>query len=89
MIQKSPQTLNICSDFHPRPPLFRLCRGLFVLFFVPLPGSTRNCVGIQGINIKRRRCFNKRRRCFNKRRRRFIKRRRRFNKRRRRFNSVP
>ena len=32
--RKSPKTLNICSDFHPRHPLFCLCRGLFPSFSV-------------------------------------------------------
>ena len=31
--------LNICSDFHRRPPLFRLCRGLFPPFSVILPNE--------------------------------------------------
>ena len=34
LLSKSPKTLNICSDFHPRHPLFCLCRGLYLPFFV-------------------------------------------------------
>ena len=30
MIQKSPQTLNICSDFHPRHPIIGYAEGVFV-----------------------------------------------------------
>ena len=30
MIQKSPQTLNICSDFHPRPHFSAFAEGFFV-----------------------------------------------------------
>ena len=32
-MHKSPQTLNICSDFHPRHPISGLCRGLFRAVF--------------------------------------------------------
>jgi len=33
LLSKSPKTLNICSDFHPRHPLFCLCRGKTVMDF--------------------------------------------------------
>ena len=32
LLSKSPKTLNICSDFHPRHPISRLCRGLLCRF---------------------------------------------------------
>ena len=39
---QTPKTLKLLSDFHPRQPLFGLCRGYFCAFSVSLPNRNDN-----------------------------------------------